>query len=73
MFVNSLRVMEQIVDYRPDLEWDGWNVVHYKKNDSAQFDKSGAFKNGSWYKKTVYPITDGGWSIPNYMGLKDDL
>lgn len=73
MLVSSLRVMEQIVDYRPELEWDGWDVVSYKKNRSAQFEKDGAFKNGEWYKKIVYPITENGWSIPNYMGLSDDI
>ena len=73
MFVTSLTEMEQIVSYRPDLEWEGWDVVQYKKNNSAQFDKNGAFKNGQWYKKNVYPITEKGWSIPNYMGLRDDL
>jgi hypothetical protein len=65
--------MEQIVSYRSDLEWDGWDVVHYKKNDAAQFANNGAFKNGQWYKKNVYPISENGWSIPNYMGLRDDL
>lgn len=73
MLVNNLDVMEQIVDRRPDLEWDGWDVVYYKKNPSAQFDKSGSFKNGTWYKKIVYPVTETGWSIPNFMGLRDDL
>ena len=73
MFVTSLTEMESIVSFRPDLEWDGWNVVHYKKNGSAQFDKKGSYKNGEWHKKTVYAVTENGWSIPNYMGLTDDV
>lgn len=73
MLVTSLNEMEQIVSYRPDLEWDGWNVVHYKKNDAAQFTVDGAFKNGQWYKKNIFQITENGWSIPNYMGLRDDI
>lgn len=73
MFVSSLQVMEQIVDHRPDLEWNGWDVIHYKKSDSAEFSQNAAFKNGSWYKKIVYPITENGWSIPNYMGLSNDI
>lgn len=73
MIVTSLNEMEQIVSYRPDLEWDGWDVVHYKKNDAAQFTTSGAFKNGQWYKKNVFHVTENGWSIPNYMGMRDDL
>lgn len=73
MLVNSLTEMEQIVAHRSDLEWDGWNVVHYKKNNSAQFEKYGAFKNGSWHKKTVYPLNEDGWSIPNNMVMRDDI
>jgi hypothetical protein len=73
MFVSSLTEMEQIVSFRPDLEWDGWNVIHYKKNSSAQFDKKGAYKDGQWYKKTVYAVTENGWSIPNYMRITDDI
>lgn len=73
MLVTSLTEMEQIVAYRPDLEWDGWDVVHYKKNNSAQFDISGAYKNGQWYKKTVYPVNEGGWNIPSYMVMRDDI
>jgi hypothetical protein len=65
--------MEQIVAYRSDLEWDGWDVVHYKKNNSAQFKPNGAFKNGTWHTKTVYNLNEDGWVIPNYMGLRDDL
>lgn len=73
MFVNSLTEMEQIVSFRPDLEWDGWNVVQYKNSSSAQFDKKGVYKNGEWHKKIVYSVTKNGWSIPNYMGLKNEL
>ena len=73
MLVSSLTVMEQIVSSRPELEWDGWDVVFYKKNPSAQFDNTGSFKNGSWHKKITYPVSETGWSIPNYMGLSDDL
>lgn len=73
MLVTSLTEMEQIVAYRPDLEWDGWNVIQYKKNSSAQFDKRGAFKNGAWYKKTVYPLNESGWTVPSYMVMKNDI
>lgn len=73
MLVNSLELMEKIVDYRPDLEWDGWNVVQYKKNNSAQFRKDGAFKNGSWYNKTVYQLNEDGWKIPDSMVIRDDI
>lgn len=71
MFITSLSEMEQIVASRSDLGWEGWDVVRYKKNDNAQFDTSGVFRNGQWYKRHVFPITEGGWSIPNNIGNRD--
>lgn len=68
MFITSLSEMEQIVDYRSDLEWDGWDVVRYKKNDKAQYESNGIFKNGEWYTKTIFPLNENGWSIPDKLG-----
>lgn len=68
MFITSLSKMEEIVASRDDLSWDGWDVVRYKKNNEAQFDVNGVFRNGAWYKRFVFPITQHGWSIPNSIG-----
>lgn len=67
MFITSLSEMEQLVDCRSDLYWDGWDVVRYKKNTSAQFEKNGVFRNGEWYNKTVFPLTSNGWSMPERL------
>jgi len=67
MFITSLTEMERLVDSRPDIEWDGWDVVRYKKNNNAQFNSNGVFKNGIWYNKTVFPLTRDGWSIPERL------
>lgn len=67
MFITSLSEMEQIVDSRPDFDWDGWNVVRYKKNDKAQYDSNGVFRKGSWYNKIVFPLNENGWSIPDRL------
>ena len=71
MFITSLSEMERIVSYRSDLEWDGWDVVRYKNNSNAQYEKSGIFKNGKWYTKTVFPLSQNGWSIPDKLGSID--
>ena len=68
MFITSLSEMEQIVASRSDLDWEGWDVVRYKKADNAQFDPAGVFRNGQWYKRYTFPITEGGWSLPNSIG-----
>lgn len=67
MFITSLSEMERIVDSRPDLSWDGWDVVRYKKNNNAQFDKNGVFRNGQWYNKIVFPLKTHGWSLPERL------
>jgi len=71
MLIDNLSKMERIVDSHPELSWDGWSVVRYKRNPSAQFDPSGAFHKGSWHKKFVFPLTETGWSIPDNIGKKD--
>lgn len=68
MLVTSLETMEKIVNTRNDLSWDGWNVVKHSKDNNAMFHKDGVFRNGSWMKKRVFPITEDGWNIPNNIG-----
>ena len=71
MLVTSLEEMEKIVSSRPDLEWDGWNVVKYINKDNAIYSKDGAFKNGKWLIKKVFPLTEDGWHLPNHIGRED--
>lgn len=71
MLVTSLDHMEYIVANREDLEWDGWDVVKYTKNNNAFSSQDGVFKNGIWMKRKVFPITEEGWFIPNSIGLAD--
>jgi hypothetical protein len=69
MLVNNLERMENIVQNRSDLDWIGWDVVRYTKSSSAMFRSDGVFKNGRWYKKTVFPLTETGWKIPENIGI----
>lgn len=70
MLVTSLEKMESIVESRNDLSWDGWNVVrHFGK--SSFMNVNSCFKNGRWVNKTVYPITESGWNIPDSIGEKN--
>lgn len=71
MLVDSLETMENIVDSRNDLFWNGWDVVRYTPNNNAMYTKDAEFRNGQWMKKKVFPITENGWSIPNNLGRID--
>jgi hypothetical protein len=68
MLVTDLNSMEDIVASRNDLFWEGWNVIKYTNDKNAMFHKDGVFRNGSWMKKRVFPITENGWSVPNNFG-----
>lgn len=67
MFISSLSEMEVLVGSRSDFEWEGWDVVRYKKNNNAQFKINGVFRKGGWYEKTIFPLTRSGWSIPERL------
>lgn len=71
MLVNNLNKMESIVDASADLEWDGWNVVRYTSSPNAMYSEDGAYRNGAWYKKRVFPITEDGWHIPHSIGKRN--
>ena len=68
MLVTDLQVMEKIVDSRKDLSWIGWDVVKYTKSNNAMFSPEGVYKDGQWFKKVVFPITENGWNIPSSIG-----
>jgi hypothetical protein len=70
MFIDSLNKMEKIVSESSDLEWDGWNVVKYTPSHNAMLSSDGAYKQGQWFKKKVFPITEHGWDIPESLGSK---
>jgi len=72
MLVTDLNAMEDIVSSRKDLEWNGWDVVKYSNHSNAMFHKNGAYKNGKWVKKNIFPLTENGWHIPNNIGRANE-
>ena len=68
MMVNDLNTMEAIVASRNDLCWNGWDVVKYTHNNNAMYSVDGAFRNGKWMKKKVFPLTEKGWDLPSNIG-----
>lgn len=67
MIINSLEQMENIVKRNRQLSWDGWDVVKLQPRPGAWSSPSAAFVKGKWYQKSVYPVTELGWSIPDYI------
>jgi hypothetical protein len=68
MFVKNLDEMESIVSSNNNLGWNGWDVAKYSESNSAIYSKDAEFRNGKWMKKKVFPLTEQGWNIPNYIG-----
>lgn len=71
MLVSDLNQMESIVSADPSLTWEGWDVVKYTNNSNAMYSVDGAFVDGRWVKKKVFPLTENGWNLPNYIGRKN--
>jgi hypothetical protein len=71
MLVTDLDHMEKIVSSRNDLEWFGWDVVKYTKHPNAEMSPDGVYKDGTWIKRKIFPVTDKGWFIPKSIGLAD--
>lgn len=67
MLVNNMEEMEKIVSKNSNLSWDGWNVVHLKQDDYAEFSSNGFFDkiSGRWYRKNIYSCGNDGWEIPD--------
>jgi hypothetical protein len=63
MNITKLEQMENIVSANSQLSWDGWNVIHLSKSNTAMFKTNGAYVNGDWYIKTVYSPDQNGWKI----------
>jgi hypothetical protein len=64
MLVTSLTEMEDLVKKSRSLRWDGWDVIHFYKSETAWMSKRGTFHKGSWYMNRRMPITELGWNIP---------
>lgn len=70
MFITNLSKMESIVDSSKDLSWIGWDVVKYTPSHNAMFSPDGVYREGKWYKKKTFPITETGWNIPDSIGKR---
>lgn len=64
MFITNYKYAHKIVNENRSLSWDGWNIVEFKPNPDAYFMEKGAFVNGKWGVKNVFPITEQGWKVP---------
>lgn len=54
-----------VVDGNRFLEWDGYDIVTWRKDASGWMDPRGQFKNGVWGIQFRYSLRDDGtWRIP---------
>lgn len=65
MFIRSLEQMEQIVEQRKFLHWDGWTVIQTFPSEKGRTSKHGLFMKGRWYIQKRFEPTEKGWDIPN--------
>jgi hypothetical protein len=69
--INSLELMEQIVDNNDALSWDGWTVIETKSSPTAWMSPQGAYQNGKWVIRNRYEW-DNGWNIPRKFAAQNE-
>lgn len=65
MKINSLEVMETVVENNKALEWDGWNVREVTPSPTGWTKQNGLFRNGQWNIQKYYNLKFDGWDIPS--------
>ena len=54
----------EIVNNNRNLYWDGWDIIEWRKDPDACFNKYGMFRNGSWGKaRRITVSNDGTWKV----------
>lgn len=65
--VSDLDVMEHIVANNNSLEWDGWDVIHYRRKPTSFMNPRGVFRNGEWHVATRYSPGEDGYVLPKRL------
>lgn len=65
MLVTSYDYAHKIVDLNKSLSWNGWDIVEFKPNQSAEFKPDGKRVNETWGFVKTFPLTENGWEVPS--------
>ncbi len=71
MTIDSLELMEQIVETHDTLSWDGWTVIETKPSTTAWMSPQGAYQNGKWVVRKRYEW-DNGWHLPRKFATENE-
>lgn len=71
MLVSDYDQMDAIVNSDPSLTWVGWDVVQDKQTPNGFTHFNGVFKDGAWYIRKTFRLTESGWNIPEKLVTKN--
>jgi len=63
--VNNYEQADSIVSKNKSLRWDGWDIVQFKADASAEYDKRGVRYNNKWGFEKRYSPDREGWRVPD--------
>ena len=64
MITINYEQAHSVVENNKFLRWVGWDIVDFKYDAAAEFDKRGSRHNGRWgFEKRFSPDRDG-WKVP---------
>lgn len=55
----------KIVDKNKNLMWIGWDIIEYKYDNDAIYNKNAMIINGRWAKINRYSPDKNGWKVPD--------
>jgi hypothetical protein len=64
MLITSYNYAHELVSKNSSLFWNGWDIVEFRKNQSAEYDVAGKRIDESWGFTKTFPITEKGWEVP---------
>lgn len=64
MLVTNYEYANKIVNKFNNLIWDGWDIVEYMEDPSAEYNAQGARMDGKWARVKRFSLTESGWEVP---------
>lgn len=60
----------KVVDSNKNLMWIGWDIIEYRYDNDAMYEKNSMRINGRWAKIKTYSLDNAGWKVPDKYALR---
>lgn len=64
MITINYEQAHRVVENNKFLHWDGWDIVDFKLDSAAEYDKRGSRYKGRWGFEKRFTPDRNGWKVP---------